>query len=142
LIVHSGAQQLRDDQQARKILHNFRLLRINLELTGDAIAGIFDEHPDSERNRAFDLRSERIVAGRDAVLELRFHARHAYVVLRPPPGEKVVVVRTTLDGKPGRDLRVDADDLYEAAAAPGPAQDHVLRLHLPPGTSAYSFTFG
>jgi cytochrome c biogenesis protein CcdA/thiol-disulfide isomerase/thioredoxin len=87
-------------------------------------------------------RSERIVAGRDAVLELRFHARHAYVVLRPPPGEKVVVVRTTLDGKPGRDLRVDADDLYEAAAAPGPAQDHVLRLHLPPGTSAYSFTFG
>ena len=31
-------------------------------------------------------RSERIIAGQDAVLELHFHARHAYVVLAPPAG--------------------------------------------------------
>ena len=90
----------------------------------------------------WENRSERIVAGPGAVLELRFHARHAYVVLRPPPGEKSVTVRTTLDGRPGRRLQVDADDLYEAASPPGVAQDHVLRLRLPPGTSVYSFTFG
>jgi thiol-disulfide isomerase/thioredoxin len=86
-------------------------------------------------------RSERIIAGRGAVLELRFHARHAYVVLAPPAG-RTVDVRTTLDGSPSRVLHVGADDLYEASAETGATQDHILQLFLPPGTSAYSFTFG
>jgi hypothetical protein len=86
-------------------------------------------------------RSERIIAGADAELELRYHARHAYVVLAPPAG-RAVVVRTTLDGRPGTVLQVGADDLYEVAAEKGATQDHILVLRLPPGTSAYSFTFG
>jgi hypothetical protein len=86
-------------------------------------------------------RNERIIAGPDAVLELRFHARHSYVVLAPPAG-RAVDVRTTVDGRPGRVLHVAADDLYEATAESGATQDHILDLMLPPGTSAYSFTFG
>jgi cytochrome c biogenesis protein CcdA/thiol-disulfide isomerase/thioredoxin len=87
------------------------------------------------------IEGERIVAGPDAVLELNYQAPHAYLVMAPPKG-KAATVRASLDGKPIDSIRVDADDLYTVAAPPGAARVRMLQLRLPPGTSAYAFTFG
>ena len=87
------------------------------------------------------IQGERIVAGPDAVLELNYQAPHAYLVMAPPKG-KAATVRASLDGKPIDSIRVDADDLYTVAAPPGAARVRMLQLRLPPGTSAYAFTFG
>ncbi len=79
---------------------------------------------------------ERIVAGRDASLRLRFRARSVHLVLG---GRGVVGVR--VDGSPVRRLRVDEDRLYTLVAG-SKLRDRLLELRVTPGLSAYAFTFG
>jgi len=81
------------------------------------------------------------VAGPGAVLRLSYQAPHAYLVMAPPKGQSATV-RASLDGKPIESVKVTADDLYTVAAPPGAARVRELELRLPPGTSAYAFTFG
>jgi cytochrome c biogenesis protein CcdA/thiol-disulfide isomerase/thioredoxin len=87
------------------------------------------------------VEGEYIEAGPGATLRLRYLARRAYVVLAPPP-TGAVTVRVTIDDGPPSTIEVAGDDLYLVADRPGPARDRTLGLSLPPGTRAYSFTFG
>ena len=75
------------------------------------------------------------------MLELNYQAPHAYLVMAPPKG-KAATVRASLDGKPIDSIKVAADDLYTVAAPPAAVRVRLLQLQLPPGTSAYAFTFG
>ena len=82
------------------------------------------------------VESERIVAGRDARLRLRYQARYVYLVL----GGKGRV-QTLLDGKPARTVTVNGDRLYTLVSDP---QEHekLLELRFTPGVAGYAFTFG
>jgi hypothetical protein len=87
------------------------------------------------------VEGERIVAGPGAVLQLRYQAPHAYLVLAPPKG-KTSRVRAWLDGTPIDPVAVTADDLYTVAAPRAAVRVRLLELRVPAGTSAYAFTFG
>jgi thiol-disulfide isomerase/thioredoxin len=80
--------------------------------------------------------SEHAISAAQASLALHFVARDVYVVL----GGRGTVW-TSVNGKPGRAIRVDGFRLYTAVSGPS-ARDATLRLRFPPGISAYSFTFG
>jgi cytochrome c biogenesis protein CcdA/thiol-disulfide isomerase/thioredoxin len=82
------------------------------------------------------VEGERIVAGDDARLRLRFLARTAYLVLG---GHGTVQV--LLDGKRTRSVRVDGDRLYTLATFPRPTSK-LLELRFTPGLAGYAFTFG
>ena len=79
---------------------------------------------------------QRIVAGENARLRLRYHARFVYIVL----GGRGTV-RTLIDGKPAQTLAVNADRLYTVVSGLA-AADGVLELRVSPGVNAYAFTFG
>ena len=82
------------------------------------------------------VESERIVAGDNARLKLRFHAQKVYLVLGGH-GD----VRVTVNGKMRGRVRVDGDRLYTLVSQ---KQDRegVLELAFTPKLSAYAFTFG
>jgi len=82
------------------------------------------------------VEGERIVAGKDAELELHFFARKVHLVLG---GRGFVVIR--LDGKELRRVRVTQDRLYTLLDQ-GSDRDGRLDLRFTPGISAYAFTFG
>jgi len=86
------------------------------------------------------VEEERIVAGADARLQLRYHARKVHLVLgnEGDPEEVEVIV----DGRRVRTVRVTGDRLYTLAELPEPAREHLLELRFTPGTEAYAFTFG
>ena len=78
---------------------------------------------------------ERIVAGEDASLRLRYYARDMYLVLG---GEGTVEVRE--NGR-ARTIEVKgAPDVVRAGLAH--PQERVAELRMSPGVSAYAFTFG
>ena len=79
---------------------------------------------------------ERIVAGKDAELELHFFARRVHLVLG---GRGFVDVR--LDGRALKRIRIDEDRLYTLLDQ-GSDRDGRLDLRFTPGISAYAFTFG
>jgi cytochrome c biogenesis protein CcdA/thiol-disulfide isomerase/thioredoxin len=80
---------------------------------------------------------QRIVAGDDARLRLRFHARHVYLVLGGR-GEVQVLV----DGAPVRTVQVAGTPrLYTLAGYPR-LTNGLLELRVSRGVQAYSFTFG
>jgi thiol-disulfide isomerase/thioredoxin len=79
---------------------------------------------------------DRIVAGPDARLRLRFLARSVHLVLT---GRGYVHVK--LDGRPLPTVHVTADKLYTLATLKH-AQEGLLELNLTPKLSAYAFTFG
>jgi cytochrome c biogenesis protein CcdA/thiol-disulfide isomerase/thioredoxin len=83
------------------------------------------------------VEKERILAGDGARLRLVFHARKVFLVLGGNGS-----VRVTVDGRPGKTVRVTEDRLYTLAELPGKARDHTLDLAFSPGTDAYAFTFG
>jgi thiol-disulfide isomerase/thioredoxin len=85
------------------------------------------------------VEAERIVAGKDARLELHFEAAKVHLVLGTSSGPKSVTV--ALDGNPPRALAVNEDRLY-TLAEPGGSREHLLELRFSPGTEAYAFTFG
>ena len=79
---------------------------------------------------------ERIVAGKNARLRLRYHARDVYIVL----GGRGTV-HTLVNGKPARTLDVNKDQLYTVVKGTTDV-DGVLELRMSPGVNAYAFTFG
>jgi thiol-disulfide isomerase/thioredoxin len=85
------------------------------------------------------VEAERIVAGANARLRLRYHARKVHLVLGTSSGRKSV--RVVVDGQRRRTVRVTEDKLYTLASFLEPG-DHLLELRFEPGTEAYAFTFG
>ncbi len=85
------------------------------------------------------VEGERIVAGDNARLQLRYWAANANLVLGTDgkPG----TVQVLLDGKPVKTVTVDKDDLYRLTDLPE-AGEHLLELRFSPGVEAYAFTFG
>jgi cytochrome c biogenesis protein CcdA/thiol-disulfide isomerase/thioredoxin len=79
---------------------------------------------------------ERIVAGADATLRLRFHARAVHLVLSGLGSVQVLV-----DGRPHARRTVSGDRLYTLARLPDRGT-HLLELRVTPGVAAYAFTFG
>jgi cytochrome c biogenesis protein CcdA/thiol-disulfide isomerase/thioredoxin len=84
-------------------------------------------------------------------ITFRFLAAHVYLVMTSR-GNKPRTVRVLMDGKPipssvaGADVHhglvtVRSQRLYSLVSLPGD-QSHVLQLDVPPGVSAYDFTFG
>jgi cytochrome c biogenesis protein CcdA/thiol-disulfide isomerase/thioredoxin len=86
------------------------------------------------------VEDERIVAGPNARLQLRYHARKVYLVAGPS-GEAATIDVFVDSLRVGR-VAVDSYRLYTLAVRPGPASDHLLELRFSPGTEAYAFTFG
>jgi cytochrome c biogenesis protein CcdA/thiol-disulfide isomerase/thioredoxin len=84
----------------------------------------------------WDVRAQRIVAGRNAVLALHFYARRVHLVLG---GKGTVSV--LLNGKPVRRIQVAQDRLYTVVDQGRDAGGR-LDLRFTPGLSAYAFTFG
>jgi cytochrome c biogenesis protein CcdA/thiol-disulfide isomerase/thioredoxin len=82
------------------------------------------------------VEGERILAGPDARLRLRFLARSVHLVLTGR-GD----VRVKLNGRPLRTVHVTADKLYTLAQQKG-LREGLLELTFTPGLSAYAFTFG
>jgi thiol-disulfide isomerase/thioredoxin len=80
--------------------------------------------------------AQRIVAGRDARLRLRFSAKNVYIVL----GGRGTV-HALINGKPSATIKVDAQRLYTVRASTQ-SIDALLELRFTPGIQAYSFTFG
>jgi cytochrome c biogenesis protein CcdA/thiol-disulfide isomerase/thioredoxin len=86
------------------------------------------------------VEDERIVAGEEARLRLRFKGSDVFLVLGTAGDEETVEV--TLDGERVGTATVTQDDLYTLARIPGEKRNHVLDLSFSPGTEAYAFTFG
>ena len=88
---------------------------------------------------SWTVQGERIVAGPDAKLRLRYWASNANLVLgtEGTPG----TVEVLLDGKPVKTVTVREDDLYRLTDLPE-AGEHLLELRFSPGVEAYAFTFG
>jgi cytochrome c biogenesis protein CcdA/thiol-disulfide isomerase/thioredoxin len=82
------------------------------------------------------VEGERIVAGPDARLRLRFTARKVHLVLG---GRGSVAVQ--VDGTPQRVIRVRGSRLYTLARLPT-SRSRLLELRFTPGVEAYAFTFG
>ena len=76
------------------------------------------------------------MAGKDAGLTLHFHARDVYLVL----GGRGTV-STAIDGKPAKNVKVDAYRLYTLKLGRA-IKDGLLKLRFTPGVQAYAFTFG
>ncbi len=108
-------------------------------------------HPDKEATYAFPdalgrddfayagrwtVHAQRIDAGKDARLELRYYARKVFLVL----GGKGTV-QVLVDGRPHGVVRVNSDRLYTLVDRDS-IDDAVLELRFSPGVSAYAFTFG
>jgi cytochrome c biogenesis protein CcdA/thiol-disulfide isomerase/thioredoxin len=81
------------------------------------------------------VEGERIVAGQDARLRLRFAARKVHLVLT---GHGSVDVR--LNGKKETTIRVSEDKLYTLVSQDR-ARAGLLELRFTPGLEAYAFTF-
>jgi cytochrome c biogenesis protein CcdA/thiol-disulfide isomerase/thioredoxin len=80
---------------------------------------------------------ERIVAGRDARLRLRFQAKDVFLVLEGEGRFDVLV-----DGRPVHAVPVSGRPrLYSVGRFPHPRRG-LLELRFSPGISAYAFTFG
>jgi thiol-disulfide isomerase/thioredoxin len=86
-----------------------------------------------------------------AEIQARFQAANVYLVLTSA-GNSPRRVQVLLDGRPvtqgsagadvhGSFLTVSGQRLYSLVSRPG-AEQHELTLKVPPGVSAYSFTFG
>jgi cytochrome c biogenesis protein CcdA len=82
------------------------------------------------------VRAQRIVAGKDARLQLRYYARKVYLVLGGHGTVQVLV-----DGRPHGVVTVTADRLYTLVDRDS-IEEATLELRFSPGVSAYAFTFG
>jgi cytochrome c biogenesis protein CcdA/thiol-disulfide isomerase/thioredoxin len=82
------------------------------------------------------VRAQRIVAGKDARLALRYYARKVYLVLGGHGTVQVLV-----DGKPHGVVHVASDRLYTLVDRDS-IDEATLELRFSPGVSAYAFTFG
>ncbi len=91
-------------------------------------------------NLAYDGRwrveAERIVAGRDARLRLRYSAHDVYLVLGGTGDVDVL-----LDGRKEPTVHVDGYRLYTLSEGKS-FHERLLELRFTPGVQAYAFTFG
>jgi len=83
------------------------------------------------------VESERIVAGRDARLRLRFHANNVYLVLGGHGRLQVLV-----DGRRKRTLQIKGISRLYTLLRYLHVTDGLLELQFSPGIAAYAFTFG
>jgi cytochrome c biogenesis protein CcdA/thiol-disulfide isomerase/thioredoxin len=99
----------------------------------------------------WDIAEQPARAVSNAGVEVRFQAKHVYLVLSSP-GERPLGVRVLLDGRPipaadaGADVHggvvtVRGQRLYTLVSLPQDEQ-HRLALRFAPGVSGYAFTFG
>lgn len=77
---------------------------------------------------------------RGATIELGFQAQHVYLVMTSA-GNRLRTVRVLLDGRRHGTVAVTDQRLYSLVSLPGD-QRHALTVEVPPGVSAYDFTFG
>jgi cytochrome c biogenesis protein CcdA/thiol-disulfide isomerase/thioredoxin len=82
------------------------------------------------------VRAQRIVAGKDARLKLRYYARKVFLVLGGTG-----TVQVLADGHPHGVVHITSDRLYTLVDR-DEIDDAVLELRFSPGVSAYAFTFG
>jgi len=75
-----------------------------------------------------------------ATISARFQAAHVYLVLTSA-GNYPRSVRVLLDGRAIQSFTVRQQKLYTLVSLPS-AQQHELTVQVPPGVSAYDFTFG
>jgi cytochrome c biogenesis protein CcdA/thiol-disulfide isomerase/thioredoxin len=75
-----------------------------------------------------------------ASIQAGFQAAKAYLVMTSA-GNLARRVRVRLDGRPLGAVTVRAQRLYSLVSLPAAAQ-HILTVEVPPGVSAYDFTFG
>lgn len=118
-------------ERARSVV-NMRSDGLDVERTYEA--------PDVQRDQValagqWTVESERVVAGRDASLLLRYYARDVYLVLG---GKGAVQVRE--DGQT-RTVEVDSAPTLYTLASHRP-EERVMELRMDPGVTAYAFTFG
>ena len=85
--------------------------------------------------------SESIVpVSQGASIELGFQAANVYLVMTSA-GNTPRQVHVLLDGRPSSTVTVSRQQLYTLASLPSD-QQHAMAVELPPGVSAYDFTFG
>ncbi len=80
--------------------------------------------------------AEKITAGANARLKLRFEAKNVYIVLGGHG-----TVHALIDGKPAGTIHVDAERLYTVSSS-ATTESGLLELRFARGVQAYSFTFG
>lgn len=106
------------------------------------------------------IQNEKMIAGKNAVLNYRFKANKVFLVMSPgsKPSTKVMI---RLDNKDlyqnpievnGDDLAygeakdgavlVDSERLFNLIDLRGNAADHIITIEFEPGTEAFAFTFG
>ncbi|MGN6169871.1 MAG: cytochrome c biogenesis protein CcdA [Solirubrobacteraceae bacterium] len=127
-------------QPPKKGVHYYRGVSGSLGLNAFALHGVW---------RVTSQEATPVSSG--ALIQGRFHAAHVYLVMTSA-GDAARHVRVLLDGHPirrpdgGSDVRdatvtVKGQRLYSLVSLPS-AQSHEFTLKLPPGVSAYDFTFG
>jgi cytochrome c biogenesis protein CcdA/thiol-disulfide isomerase/thioredoxin len=95
--------------------------------------------------------AQQALAGTGATISANVQGKHVYIVLSPP-SSGAGHVQVLINGRPptaadaGADVHggivtVNQQRLYNIVAQPRD-EDETITLHLSPGTSAYSFTFG
>jgi cytochrome c biogenesis protein CcdA/thiol-disulfide isomerase/thioredoxin len=92
-------------------------------------------------NGTWRVGSESVTAvSNDASIELGFQAAKAYLVMTSADNvpRQVIVL---LDGRRYSTVTVRGQQLYTLVSLPS-AQQHTLTVQVPPGVSAYDFTFG
>ena len=98
------------------------------------------------------IENEKMVAGKNAVLNYRFKANKVFLVMSPGIN-KSVIMKILLDGKPlsveqaGADvingeISITSERLYDLVDLRGQSGEHLLTIEFEPGTEAFAFTFG
>jgi thiol-disulfide isomerase/thioredoxin len=91
---------------------------------------------------AWAIGQQAITAGKDAGIELAYHASHVYLDVGGTGTLTVTAGGTGGVGGTSKVLQVSgAPDIYTVASQPS-SQDGTVSIRLSPGLAAYSFTFG
>jgi cytochrome c biogenesis protein CcdA/thiol-disulfide isomerase/thioredoxin len=85
-----------------------------------------------------DAESATAVSG--STIDATFQAAHVYLVLASA-GDRARPVQVSVDGRRTKTVSVTRQKLYTLVDLPKTGQ-HALHLDLPPGVSAFAFTFG
>ncbi len=87
------------------------------------------------------VEGERSIAGEAAVLQMRFLAEAAHLVIGPGDAAEPGTVDVLINGELVKTVSVDGFRLY-ALAEGLPYEFHELELQFSPGVEVYAFTFG
>jgi cytochrome c biogenesis protein CcdA/thiol-disulfide isomerase/thioredoxin len=119
-----------DPQRLRvyKGVHTYSAAPASLPLSSFALTG------------TWQTTQESATALRSAGLDATFQAADVYLVLSSAGG-KPRTIRVLLDGRPAGSVTVTSQRLYQLVHLPR-AERRRLTLKLPPGLSAFAFTFG